>query len=111
VTANPVHFPEWLKAGHIDVWLLLDGMRRQAETGEWWTNTERQQTLVSSLLEECLALEQECTSKEMVHLLDASLHSVSITDTRLAGLRRFLQRERRRAMTVLRQGEQANPDP
>jgi len=109
MTAKPVHFPEWLKAGHIDVWLLLDDMRHQAETGQDWMGTEHQQALISALLEECVRLDEPCVGKEVVHLLDASLHSLSITNTNMAGLKRFLQRERRRALTLLRQDAPNDP--
>jgi hypothetical protein len=109
MTASPVHFSEWLKAGHIDIWLLLDGMRRHAETGGAWIGTEHRQALLSCLLEECLMLEQDEASREVLHLLDASLHSLSIADTNLAGLKRLLQRERRRAIGILRRDEPSSP--
>jgi hypothetical protein len=110
MTAKPVHFSEWLKAGHIEIWLLIEDMRHKAETSEDWEGKEHQQALISGLIEEYLALDQEDLGKEIVDLLDTSLHSLSVDDTKLVELKRFLQRERRRVLTVLRKDESTNPE-
>ena len=110
MSITPLHFPEWLRAGHIEIWLLIEEMRRQAETSEGWKRTEHQQALISGLIEEYLTLDREDLGKEIIDLLDASLHSLSIGDSKLVELKRFLQRERRRALTVLRKDEATNPE-
>ena len=115
MSITPLHFPEWLRAGHIEIWLLIEEMRRQAETGEGWKRTEHQQALISGLIEEYLTLDREDLDREdlgkdIIDLLDASLHSLSIGDSKLVELKRFLQRERRRALTVLRKNESTNPE-
>ena len=110
MSITPLHFPEWLRAGHIEIWLLIEEMRRQAETNEDWKRTEHQQALISGLIEEYLTLDREDLGKEIIDLLDASLHSLSIGDSKLVELKRFLQRERRRALTVLRKDEATNPE-
>jgi hypothetical protein len=110
MTVRPLHSPEWLRAGHIEIWLLLEEMRYQIEKNEDWKGKEHQQALLSALMEEYLTLEREDLSKELIHLLDNSLRSLSMTDTKLIGLKRFLQRERRRALTILQKDESTDPE-
>jgi len=109
MTVKPLHSPEWLRAGHIEIWLLLEEMRYQIEKNEDWEGKEHQQALISALMEEYLTLEQEDLGKEIIDLLNTSLHSLPIGDTRLVELKRFLQRERRRALTALRKNESTDP--
>ena len=109
VNARPLHSPEWLRAGHIEIWLLLEEIRYQVEKNEAWEGKEHQQALISALMEEYLTLEQENLGKEIIDLLDTSLHSLPIGETKLAELKRFLQRVRRRALTVLRKEESTDP--
>ena len=109
MNVRPLHFPEWLRSGHIEIWLLIEEMRYQAETHENWAGKDHQQALISALIEEYLTLDREDLNKEIIHLLDTSLHSLSVADTKLVGLKRFLQRERRRALMILQKDESTDP--